>query len=146
MPFATDCFRASGGGRWDVDGRYAVLLAGVAPAEGAGAISERQGDRLQLWRWAALTRGLDDGSPLADNNWAKNRISPIALGRNSWLFAGSLRAGKRVSAVINLIQSARLNRLDPWVYPKDVLGQQPTHPANRVAELLPHRRSVTTAA
>jgi hypothetical protein len=56
-----------------------------------------------LGRWAALTRHLDDGTLTADNNWAENRIRPIALGRNNWLFAGSLRAGKRAEAVMSLI-------------------------------------------
>jgi transposase len=53
-----------------------------------------------LGRWAALTRYLDDGTLPADNNWVENRIRPIALGRNNWLFAGSLRAGKRAAAVM----------------------------------------------
>jgi len=92
-----------------------------------------------LGRWAALTRYLDDASLPADNNWVENRIRPIALGRNNWLFAGSLRAGKRAAAVMSLIQSARLNGLDPWAYLKDVLERLPAHPDQRVAELLPHR-------
>jgi len=91
-----------------------------------------------LGRWAALTRYLDDGTLPADNNWAENRIRPIALGRNNWLFAGSLRAGMRAAAVMSLIQSARLNGLDPWAYLKDVLERLPTQPSHRAAELLPH--------
>ena len=51
-----------------------------------------------LKRWAALTRYLDDGELPADNNWVENQIRPIAIGRNNWLFAGSLRAGKRAAA------------------------------------------------
>ena len=47
-----------------------------------------------------------------DNNWVENLIRPIALGRSNWLFAGSLRAGKRAAAIKSLIQSARLNGLD----------------------------------
>ena len=50
-----------------------------------------------LNRWAALTRYLDDGDLPADNNWVENQIRPIAIGRNNWLFAGSLRAGKLLS-------------------------------------------------
>ena len=46
-----------------------------------------------LKRWAALTRYLDDGDLPIDNNWVENRIRPIALGRQNWLFAGSLRPG-----------------------------------------------------
>ncbi|WP_157256386.1 transposase domain-containing protein, partial [Pelomonas sp. Root1217] len=79
-----------------------------------------------------------------DNNWVENRIRPIALGRQNWLFAGSLRAGKRAAAVMSLIHSAKLNRLDPYVYLRDVLERLPTQPASRIAELLPHRWSPTT--
>jgi hypothetical protein len=98
-----------------------------------------------LGRWAALTRYLDDGTLPADNNWAENRIRPIALGRSNWLFAGSLRAGKRAAAAMSLIQSARLNGLDPWAYLKDVLERLPTQPSHRAAELLPHRWSGAAA-
>ncbi len=63
----------------------------------------------------------------------------MALGRSNWLFAGSLRAGKRAAAVMSLIQSAKLNGVEPWAYLKDVLTRLPTQPASRVAELLQHR-------
>jgi len=91
-----------------------------------------------LGRWNALTRFLDDGALPIDNNWVENRIRPIALGRSNWLFAGSLRAGKRAAAVMSLIQSARLNGHDPYRYLKDVLERLPTQPARRIGELLPH--------
>src|SRR5947207_10564965 len=91
-----------------------------------------------LGRWDALTRFLDDGALPIDNNWVENRIRPIALGRSNWLFAGSLRAGKRAAAVMSLIQSARLNSHDPYRYLKDVLERLPTQPARRIGELLPH--------
>jgi transposase len=92
-----------------------------------------------LNRWAALARYLDDGELPIDNNWVENQIRPIALGRNNWLFAGSLRAGKRAAAIMSLVHSARLNEHDPYAYLKDVLERLPTQPANRIAELLPHR-------
>jgi transposase len=91
-----------------------------------------------LGRWPALTRFLEDGALPIDNNWVENRIRPIALGRANWLFAGSLRAGKRAAAVMSLIQSARLNGHDPYQYLKDVLNRLPTQPASRIDELLPH--------
>lgn len=72
-----------------------------------------------------------------DNNWAENQIRPWALGRKDWLFAGSLRSGKRAAA-ISLIQSARLNGQDPYAYLKDVLARLPTQRASEIAELLPH--------
>ena len=98
-----------------------------------------------LGRWQPLTHFLDDGSVPIDNNWVENRIRPIALGRSNWLFAGSLRAGKRAAAVMTLIQSARLNSHDPYAYLKDILERLPTQPASRIGELLPHRWKPATA-
>ncbi len=92
-----------------------------------------------LKRWGALTRFLEDGQLPVDNNWIENQIRPVAIGRSNWLFAGSLRAGQRAAAAMSLIQSARLNGHDPYAYLKDVLTRLPTHKANRVGELLPHR-------
>ncbi|RZT91018.1 transposase [Advenella incenata] len=91
-----------------------------------------------LKRWSALTRYLDDGQLPIDNNHIEQQIRPIAIGRNNWLFAGSLRAGKRAAAIMTLVQSARLNGHDPYAYLKDVLTRLPTHPASRIDELLPH--------
>jgi transposase len=92
-----------------------------------------------LGRWGPLIRYLDDGSLPIDNNWVENRIRPIAVGRGNWLFAGSLRAGKRAAAVMSLIHSARLNGHDAYLYLRDILERLPTHPASRIGELLPHR-------
>jgi transposase len=55
-----------------------------------------------LKRWAALSRYLDDGAVPIDNNWCENQIRPWALGRKNWLFAGSLRSGKRAAAIMSL--------------------------------------------
>ena len=94
-----------------------------------------------LNRWAALTRYIGDGDLPCDNNWVENQIRPIALGRNNWLFAGSLRAGKRAAAVMSLVHSAKLNGNEPFAYMRDVLERLPTMPASRIGELLPHRWS-----
>ena len=90
-----------------------------------------------LGRWAALIRYIDDGDLPIDNNHLENRIRPVALGRNNWLFAGSLRAGQRAANIMSLAQSAKLNGHDPYQYLKDVLERLPTHPASRLEELLP---------
>lgn len=92
-----------------------------------------------LRRWEALTRYLVDGHVPVDNNWLENQIRPWALGRSNWLFAGSLRAGQRAAAIMSLIRSAQLNGHDPYVYLKDVLTRLPTHRADDIAQLLPHR-------
>lgn len=99
-----------------------------------------------LNRWIALTRFLDDGDLPIDNNWVENRIRPIALGRQNWLFAGSLRAGKRAAAVMSLIHSAKLNGHDPYAYMRDVLERLPTQPVRRIVELLPHHWQRTAPA
>jgi hypothetical protein len=92
-----------------------------------------------LKRWVALTRYLDDGAEPIDNNAVENQIRPWALGRSNWLFAGSLRSGKRAAAIMSLIQSARMNGHDPYAYLKDVLTRLPTQKASEVEQLLPHR-------
>jgi transposase len=97
-----------------------------------------------LKRWAALTRYIGDGDLPISNNWVENQIRPIALGRSNWLFAGSLRAGKRAAAVMSLVHSARINGHDPYAYLKDILERLPTHPASRIDDLLPHRWTTPT--
>ena len=92
-----------------------------------------------LKRWVALSRFAHDARLPIDNNWIENQIRPIAIGRNNWLFAGSLRAGQRAAAVMSLIQSAKLNGHDPYAYLKDVLARLPTHKNSLIEELLPHR-------
>jgi transposase len=56
-----------------------------------------------LRRWGAPTRFVDNGQLPIDNNPIENQIRPIAIGRSNWLFAGSLRAGKRAAAIMSLI-------------------------------------------
>jgi len=92
-----------------------------------------------LGRWAALVRYIDDGDLPIDNNHVENRIRPVALGRSNWLFAGSLRAGQRAAAVMSLVQSAKLNDLDPYAYLTHVLERLPTQSNSGIEELLPHR-------
>ena len=99
-----------------------------------------------LKRWTALTLFTTNGQLPVDNNWIENQIRPIAVGRNNWMFAGSLRAGQRAAAVMSLIQSARLNGHDSYAYLKDVLTRLPTHKSSRIEELLPHRWAAADAA
>lgn len=90
-----------------------------------------------LKRWVALTRYLEDGAVPIDNNQIENLIRPWALGRSNWLFAGSLRSGKRAAAIMSLIQSARMNGHDPYAYLKDVLMRLPRQRASEITQLLP---------
>jgi transposase len=92
-----------------------------------------------LNHWPALTANLLDGEVPVDNNHIENQMRPWAMGRKAWLFAGSELAGQRAAVVMSLLQSAKLNRHDPWAYLKDVLERLPMHQNSRIDELLPHR-------
>jgi len=94
-----------------------------------------------LRRWKALGRFLKDGAVSVDNNHVENLMRPWAVGRKSWLFAGSELAGQRAAMVMSLVQSAKLNGHDPWVYLTDVLERLLAHKRHRLGELLPHRWS-----
>ncbi|WP_425437207.1 IS66 family transposase [Limnohabitans curvus] len=91
-----------------------------------------------LKRWVALTRFIEDGNLPIDNNHDEQQIRPWATGRKNWLFAGSLMAGQRAAAITSLIQSAKLNGLDPYMYLSDVLTRLPTHKASDIDLLMPH--------
>ena len=92
----------------------------------------------RLKRWATLTRYLDDGRLPIDNNWVENQIRPWALGRKNWLFAGSLRSGQRAANVMTLIQSAKINNIDPQAYLRDVLERLPMAKQSDLEAMLPH--------
>ena len=90
-----------------------------------------------LKRWVAFTRFLNDGRICLSNNAAERALRGIALGRKSWLFAGSDRGGERAAAMYSLIVTAKLNDVDPQAWLADVLARIAGHPARRLDELLP---------
>jgi transposase len=90
-----------------------------------------------LKRWPAFTRFLDDGRICLSNNAAERALRAIALGRRSWLFAGSDRGGERAAAMYTLIATAKLNGIDPQAWLADVLRRIADHPASRLDQLLP---------
>jgi len=118
-----------------------VAVFGAAKPHCAYLFANRRAKALDysLKRWVALTRYLEDGAVPIDNNQIENLIRPWALGRLNWLFAGSLRSGKRAAAIMSLIQSARINGHDPYAYLKDVLTRLPTQRASEIEQLLPHQ-------
>ena len=61
----------------------------------------------------------------------------MAIGRRNWMFAGSDAGGERAAAIYTIVESAKLNSLDPQAYPRHVLGCIADHPINRIADLLP---------
>jgi len=90
-----------------------------------------------LKRWTAFTRFLDDGRICLSNNAAERALRGIALGRKSWLFAGSDRGGQRAAAMYSIIVTAKMNDVDPQAWLADVLTRIAEHPAHRLDELLP---------
>jgi transposase len=133
-----------------IDGRLAVRRARVAPLVSeletwmrteCGKLS-RHSDvakamNYMLTRWDTFTRFLDDGRICLTNNAAERALRGIALGRKSWLFAGSDRGGERAAVMYTLIQTARLNDVDPQAWLADVLARINDHNIHRLEELLP---------
>jgi len=85
----------------------------------------------------ALTRFLDDGRLCMSNNAAERGVRPIAVGRHNWTFAGSDEGGRRAAAIYTLIESCKLNDVNPQAWLADILARLPDHPARRIDELLP---------
>jgi len=90
-----------------------------------------------LKRWAAFARFLEDGRICLTNNAAERALRGIALGRKSWLFAGSDRGGQRAAIMYSLIVTAKMNDIDPQAWLADVLARIADHPASKLDELLP---------
>ena len=90
-----------------------------------------------LKRWSALTRFLDEGRLCMSNNAAERAVRCVAVGRKNWTFAGSDEGGHRAAAIYTLIETAKLNGIDPQAWLADVLARLPDHPARRISELLP---------
>lgn len=95
-------------------------------------------------RWEAFTTFLEDGRLCLTNNAAERALRGIALGRKSWLFAGSERGGDRAAFMCTLLVSCKMNDVDPQAWMADVLARLPDMPVSRVHELLPwHWKAAT---
>lgn len=90
-----------------------------------------------LRRWPALARYAGNGFYPIDNNPVENAIRPIALGKKNWLFAGSETAGQRAAAIQSLLETARLNGIEPMAWLTETLEKLPNWPNSRIDELLP---------
>ena len=95
-----------------------------------------------LKRWDKFERFLGDGRICLTNNAAERALRGFALGRKSWLFAGSERGADRAAAMATLIMTAKLNDIDPQAWLANVLGRIADHPANRLDQLLPWNWSI----
>ena len=151
-----------------IDALFAVErdIAGLSPDERLAARTERSRplvDDLSAWlqqkraglsgkadtakaidyllkRWPAFTLFLDDGRVDLSNNAAERALRGIAVGRRNWTFAGSDAGGRRAAALYTLIETAKLNGVDPRAWLADVLARLPGHSARRIDELLPWNR------
>ena len=90
-----------------------------------------------LTRWQAFTRFLDDGRICLSNNAAERALRGLALGRKSWLFAGSERGAERAALMYTLIHTAKLNDVDPQAWLADVLARIAEIPQTSLPDLLP---------
>src|SRR4051794_39075351 len=90
-----------------------------------------------LNHWEALTRFLGDGRICLSNNAAERALRGVAVGRRNWTFAGSDRGGERAAAIYTLVETCKLNGVDPQAWLADVLARLPDHPASRIGDLLP---------
>ena len=90
-----------------------------------------------LTHWKALTRYCEDGRIEIDNNAAERALRGVSLGRKNYLFFGSDAGGERAAAIYSLVETAKLNGLDPEAYLRDVFERIADHPINRIEELLP---------
>ena len=111
-----------------LEGHYPTLLP-------QGPLGLAFGYALNHWR--ALTRYTENGVLVPDNNLMESAIRPIAMGRKAYLFAASERGGHVAATLYSLVGTCKLNRIEPYAYLKDVLQRLPSHPINRLAELLP---------
>lgn len=93
--------------------------------------------RYALARWPAFCLFLDDGRVAIDNNPAERALKPIGIGRKNWLFAGADTGAETLARAMTIIETAKMNGLDPQAYLTDVLTRINDHKINRIDELLP---------
>jgi transposase len=93
--------------------------------------------RYGLSRQEAFSLFLNDGRVAIDNNPAERALRPIGIGRKNWLFAGADTGAETLARAMTVIETAKLNGLDPQAYLADVLDRIHDHKINRLDELLP---------
>ena len=102
--------------------------------------------RYGLSRWSAFCLFLEDGRVAIDNNAAERALRPIGIGRKNWLFAGADTGAETLARAMTIIETAKLNGLDPQAYLADVLDRIHDHKINRLDELLPWNWKPTASA
>lgn len=102
--------------------------------------------RYSLTLWTALSRYLDDGRLEIDNGPAERALRGVALGRKNYLFAGSDDGGERAAGIYSLLETAKLNGIEPEAYLRQVLTVIAEHAINQIQRLLPWQLKPTTDA
>lgn len=113
--------------RW-LEGHYPTLLPQGPLGQAVSYV---------LSNWQALSRFTENGILAPDSNLVERAIRPVANGRKAWLFTASVRGGRAAAAAFSLIESCRLNGVEPFAYLKDVLGRINSQRLDRLHELLP---------
>jgi transposase len=120
-----------------LDGLRTFLDTSLARISGKSSLA--QAIRYTLSRWTALTRYLADGRLEISNNAAERGIRPLALGRKNYLFCGSDAGGQRAACLYTIIETAKMNGINPEAYLADVLARIADHPIRQIDALLPWR-------
>lgn len=105
---------------------------GVLPKSAVG-----QALHYSLARFDKLMGYTSDGKLEIDNNFVENTIRPVAIGRKNYLFAGSHNGAKRAAMLYSFLGTCKINELNPFDWLRNTLEKIPTHPVNKLAELLP---------
>ena len=116
---------------------HAWLLSKLAQLSRTSELAKAIRYAIKPAHWPALTYYCTDGQVEIDNNAAERSLRTVALGRRSYLFAGSDVGGERAAAMYSLIGSCKLNKIDPESYLRYVFEHIADHPINRIDELLP---------
>lgn len=93
--------------------------------------------RYGLSRWHGFSLFIDDGRVAIDNNAAERALRPICIGKKNWLFAGSEAGAETLARAMTIIETAKMNNLEPQAYLTDLLSRIHDHKINRIDELLP---------
>ena len=111
-------------------------------AESQLALIPGKGDLAKAFRYGlsrrtAFSLFLEDGRVAIDNNPAERALRPIGIGRKNWLFAGADTGAETLARAMTVVETAKLNGLDPQAYLTDILARIHDHKINRLDELLP---------
>lgn len=120
-----------------LDALYTWLMSKLAQLSKKSALAKAIRYAVKPAHWPALMYYCSDGHVEIDNNAAERSLRTVALGRKSYLFAGSDVGGERAAAMYSLIGSCKLNKLDPERYLRYVFERIADHPINRIDDLLP---------